>query len=257
MLDRIRTWRRRRIVDRHAPPATLWAEVLDSLPLMTGLSAPARDQLRELATLFMHKVQVVPAEGVMLSERDRWCLAAQACLPILNLGLDWYETCATLVVYPGSFVARHHYRDEAGVEHEDVSPLSGEAWDSGPVVLSWEDAHGAGELDGYNVVIHEFTHKLDMLNGAANGHPPLHADMPGRDWTRAFTTAFEDFTNRVEQDEAPDVLDIYAAESPAEFFAVASESFFELPHRLRALYPAVYQQLSLFYRQTPADRLPS
>jgi len=255
LLDRLRAWRRQRIIQRLGPHQRLWLEVLDGLPLLRGMSASQQQGLRELATLFLHQVQVVEAAEVNLSERDVWSLAAQACLPILELGLDWYRACATVVIYPGDFVARHRYSDEAGVEHEEEVALSGEAWDAGPVVLSLDDVRGAGALDGFNVVIHEFTHKLDMLNGDANGHPPLHADMPLADWTRAFSEAFSDFTDHIAAGKHPDGLDPYAAESPAEFFAVASESFFEVPAAFRRLYPDVYRQLSLFYRQQPAERL--
>lgn len=255
MLDRLLDWRRRRILERHGPSQALWLDVTDGLPLLHGLGPSQQQALRELATLFLRKVQVVEVADVSLGERDVWALAAQACLPILELGLDWYEACATVVVYPGNFVARHSYRDESGLEHEDIAPLSGEAWDKGPVVLSLEDVRDARALDGFNVVIHEFSHKLDMLNGDANGHPPLHAQMRRTDWTRAFTDAFSDFSGRVLIGEEPDGLDPYAAESPAEFFAVASESFFETPARLHRLYPEVYRQLALFYRQQPIERL--
>lgn len=255
MLHRFRAWRRQRIIQRRGPSQALWLHVLNALPVLNGLSGSQQQALRGLATLFLHKVQLVEVADVRLSEQDVWSLAAQACLPIMELDLDWYQACATVVIYPGDFVARHRYRDEAGVEHEDEVALSGEAWDAGPVVLSLDDVRGAAALDGFNVVIHEFTHKLDMLNGDANGHPPLHADMALVDWTRAFTEAFRDFTGRVAAGDRPDGLDPYAAESPAEFFAVASESFFEVPVKLRRLYPDVYGQLALFYRQQPAERL--
>ncbi|MCK8515461.1 zinc-dependent peptidase [Methylonatrum kenyense] len=255
LLDRLRAWRRQRIIERRAPSQALWLEVVGSLPVLRGLEPPQQQALRDLSTLLLHKVQLVEVADVRLGERDVWSLAAQACLPILELGLDWYEACATIVVYPGNFVARHRYRDEVGLEHEDVVPLSGEAWDSGPIVLSLDDVRDAGAADGFNVVIHEFAHKLDMLNGDANGHPPLHGNMRLADWTSAFTDAYADFTARVLAGEHPDGLDTYAAESPAEFFSVASESFFEIPGRLRRLYPEVYRQLALFYRQRPDERL--
>ena len=121
------------------------------------------------------------------------------------------------------------------------------------MILSWEDAAAAEQDAGYNVVIHEFAHKLDMLNGDANGFPPLHADMSREAWSDAFSRAYADFCSRVDADEAT-TLDSYAAEDPAEFFAVMSEAFFQAPQVVRTDYPAVYEQLALFYRQDPAQR---
>ena len=160
--------------------------------------------------------------------------------------------------------------DEAGVIHLTNDPMAGEAWLGGPVILSYEDvalaADEALRVAGYNVVIHEFAHKLDMRNGEPNGFPPLHAEMSVAAWKRAFTSGYEDFCRRVEtaerlperrMEEALDELPIdpYAAESPSEFFAVGSEAFFETPELLAAAYPAIYEQLRLFYRQDPLARL--
>ena len=122
------------------------------------------------------------------------------------------------------------------------------------MILSWEDAASVGADAGYNVVIHEFAHKLDMLNGDANGFPPLHADMSREVWSEVFTRAYADFCKRVDGDETT-VLDPYAAENPAEFFAVMSEAFFQTPLVVKSHYPAVYRQLASFYRQDPALRL--
>lgn len=133
--------------------------------------------------------------------------------------------------------------------------MTGESWLAGPVVLSWADAEMRGDEHGYNVVIHEFAHKLDMLNGEANGFPPLHAGMDRGAWSRDFSAAYEDCRARLERGE-PARIDPYAAESPAEFFAVLSEVFFEIPDAVLAEYPGVYRQLAAFYRQDPAARLP-
>ena len=116
-------------------------------------------------------------------------------------------------------------------------------------MLSWEDVAASGRLEGYNVVIHEMAHKLDMLNGDANGFPPLHADMDSATWYRVFSEAFEDLDARVEAGEETEI-DEYAAEEPGEFFAVTSEYFFEAPDVLGECYPKVYAELRAFYRQT-------
>ena len=142
--------------------------------------------------------------------------------------------------------------DEYGVVHESHEPHAGEAWLQGPVILSWAEVAQMRD-DGVNVVIHEFAHKLDMLNGDANGYPPLHSDMDRNRWSGIFSAAYDDFCDRVDR-EQPTAIDPYAAESPGEFFAVVSEAFFELPETVRESYPEVYKQLVAFYRQDPYAR---
>jgi Mlc titration factor MtfA (ptsG expression regulator) len=172
---------------------------------------------------------------------------------ILNPDLDWYKSWTEVIVYPGEFIARHEEVDEAGVVHVVEKTMSGESWGHGTVVLSWQDVRAAGQADGYNVVIHEFAHQIDMLNGDANGFPPLHADMSRDEWAGAFSRAYEHFRRRVENwEDTP--IDDYAAESPGEFFAVISEVFIETPAVVLHEYPEVYAQLVRFYRQDPAGR---
>jgi hypothetical protein len=154
-----------------------------------------------------------------------------------------------VVVYPGDFRVRRREVDEAGVTHEWEDDLAGEAFPGGPVVLSWD---AAAHETGMNVVIHEFTHKLDMLNGEADGLPPLHAGMDRGAWASAFEHAYEGFCDALERGRDT-WLDPYAAEHPSEFFAVVSEAFFTEPAETRRRYPDVYDQLRLFYRQDPAS----
>ena len=148
---------------------------------------------------------------------------------------------------PAEFVPRHQYVDESGVVHQGDQSYAGEAWLQGPVILSWADIAASEYPDGVNVVIHEFAHKLDMLNGQANGFPPLHRGMSREAWSQIFSSAYEDFCARVDHDEDT-VIDPYASESPGEFFAVLSEVFFELPEVVQDEYPQVYEQLAQFYR---------
>jgi Mlc titration factor MtfA (ptsG expression regulator) len=180
-------------------------------------------------------------------------IAAQACLLVLNLDLELYDEWVEVIVYPDEFVADHEYMSEDGVMHRVRAPLSGEAWEHGPVILSWRDAAAADGGDGYNVVLHEFAHKIDMHNGAANGFPPLHADMKRSAWTHAFESAYADMRQRLDRGEHT-LIDPYAAEDPAEFFAVLSENFFETPEAVQTNYPEVYRQLAAFYRQDPLTR---
>lgn len=223
------------------------------LPSLLGLSSAESVCLRELAVLFMHEKSFSGAGGLEVSEHMRLSIALQACLPILNLGLAWYRGWVSIIVYAHDFAPMHAYVDDAGVVHTDRSALSGEAWLSGPVVLAWPNIEQDAS-DGYNLVIHEFAHKLDMQNGVANGMPPLHRSMDVAAWTRGFSRAFDDFRSRVEADAAAIPIDPYAAEAPEEFFAVMSEVFFESPAVIAEHYPAVYQQLRDFYRQDPLAR---
>jgi Mlc titration factor MtfA (ptsG expression regulator) len=250
----LREWRRRRTLRKYQIVDSVWHSAWDALPLLHRLDSDERRRLRELALLFLHEKNIEPAGDLALDDTMRVTLALQACLPILNLGLDWYDGWHAVILYPGEFIPHIEWTDEAGVVHEDDEIRSGEAWLHGPVVLSWEDVCQSGRGDGYNVVIHELAHKLDALDGAANGMPPLHSDMSASRWTQAFTMAFEDLTGRVARGEEP-YVDPYAAEAPEEFLAVMSEYFFELPQELRAHYPDVYQELQAFYKQDPSNEL--
>ncbi len=249
----LKNWRRRYILRHTGLPDEAWRAAVSGLPVLCGLSEQELERLRELSILFLNEKQVVAAGGFSLDDETRIRIAAQACLPILNLGLEGYEGWVSVIVYPGEFVPEHEYLDEAGVMHVARDATLGESWEGGPVVLSGADAVRGGGCDGVNVVIHEFAHKLDMLNGTMNGFPPLHPDMPAERWAQAFTGAYADFCARAEMDQDM-ALDPYGAESPAEFFAVMSEAFFEIPHTLQREYPDVYGQLSAFYRQDPAAR---
>ena len=246
-------WRHERILRRSALDAGLWTAVVERYPFTRALSGEERKRLRDLVILFLHEKSIAGAGGLVIRDEMRIGIAAQACMLILNLDLDCYHGWVEVIVYPDEFVAEYEFADEDGVVHHVQEPMSGESWLAGPVILSWADAEMRGK-SGYNVVIHEFAHKLDMLNGDANGSPPLRAGMDREGWSRVFTAAFEDFRGRVGRGDVT-AIDPYASESPAEFFAVLSEAFFETPGALRAEYAAVYDQLSAFYQQDPAARL--
>ncbi len=239
---------------RAAIAQPLWDRVTADLFILKGLTDAERQRLRRLTTRFLYHKKFDPVQDLELGPERRLFIAVQACLPILNLGLRWYRGWTTMIVYPGDFVPRREEVDEAGVVHLHADPLSGEAWRRGPVVLSWSGVAVSGRRDGYNVIIHELAHKLDMRNGDANGHPPLPRHIPTREWRSAFVAAFDDMNQRLDAGEEP-AIDPYAANSPAECFAVFSEYFFEQPQLLFAEYPRVYGQLAAFYRQAPLQRL--
>ncbi|RRQ22880.1 M90 family metallopeptidase [Thiohalobacter thiocyanaticus] len=257
MLSRWKNWRRRRVLLRHAIAEPLWQQTMAELPALRGLNRDERARLRELATLFLHQKDFYGANELEVSDTMALCIAAQACLLILNLDLDLYRDWSTIILYPDTFVAPREETDEAGVVHSSRHELTGESWEAGPVIVSWADAApgAAPHGPGTNVIIHEFAHKLDMQTGSANGLPRLHRDMDVQAWSSAFSTAFEQLIERVEQGRETRI-DPYAAQDPAEFFAVTSEYFFETPRVLREDYPEVYSQFCRYYRQDPAARTP-
>lgn len=265
LLDRLRPAAHVRIDD------ALWRSTLDSLPFLGRLDEAQRQRLRELAQQFLADKEFAAAGELQLTAAMQVSIAAQACLPVLNLGLGAYRGWTSIVVYPDEFLVPRQVTDEDGVVHEYVDQIAGEAWDGGPLLLSWADAQ-MGKPD-YNVVIHEFTHKLDMANGDADGLPPfdrrLHPRLSAGRWREALDDAFERLSAELELIEAeipPDVdpespaadayyarlpLDAYAATDPGEFFAVSSEAFFVSPARLRDAFPAWYGLLAEFFLQDP------
>ena len=234
-------------------PEELWQQTLASLPFLKRLSADEKSRLKQLCEAFLAEKEFSSAGGLELTDAICVSIAVQGCLPILNLGLSCYRGWVGIVVYPGEFVVPRVMEDEFGVVHEFDDIASGEAWEGGPVLISWDDAQMAGS--GYNVVIHEFAHKLDMLNGDADGLPPLPPGLTPQLWEETLLAAYDDFCQRVddaEQRGEETRLDPYAAENPAEFFAVMSETFFEMPELLKEEYPELYALFCRFYRKDPA-----
>lgn len=232
-----------------------WSATL-ALPVFEGLSQEEAAHLQALAQQLLADKTFTGVAGHQVDAVTATRIAAFAVLPVLNLGYELYKGWNEIVVYPAEFVPEREIVDDFGVVHRVRQPLSGEAWEGGPLVLSWDDVLHSGGGQGYNVVIHEFAHKLDMKNGAVDGLPILHSGLKVEDWAAVFSAAYDDFCRRVDGGEEPEI-DPYASESPAEFFAVLSEYFFEMPDVLHADYPAVYERLQRFYKQDPLKRLES
>lgn len=247
-----RRWRRVAAV-----PDALWADTLNTLPFLHGLSGDERAQLRLLCAHFLAEKEFVGANGLQLTDAMALSIAAQACRPLLHMHgpdgravqhapdrLDWYDDFVGIVVQPGAVLARREVRDHVGVVHHYTEALAGEAMDGGPLMLSWEDVASAGERAaiGHNVVIHEFVHKMDMRELSPGDHPqgaPVLPDgflgMADRrtaalHWRKTMSEAYAGFREAVSLAERfggePPWLDDYAAKDAAEFFAVTCEAYF-------------------------------
>ena len=256
MFDWFRRRRRERVLRDAAIPQELWDEARAALPFLAPFDADELARLRALAVLFLDDKAIVGARGHVVTPVQRVVIAIEACVLVLNLDLAWFDDFENIIVYPDEFTPGWEYEDEAGVVHTQEGPLAGEAMPRGPVILSWPDVAASADWDvaGMNLVIHEFAHKMDMRSGEANGCPPLPPDIPQKLWVAKLGAAYEHFSARVRLGRHTHI-DPYAAEHPAEFFAVLAEVFFADPWCLRREYRGVYELYVRFFRQDPAARL--
>jgi Mlc titration factor MtfA (ptsG expression regulator) len=246
-------WREARTLERRSIPDDLWRLTLARFPFIARRSNDDLDSLRRLATLFLARKEFSGAHGLRVDDAMAVAIAAQACLPVLKLGLEAYNGFVGIVVHSDVVVAAREVIDEDGIVHEYEEELSGEAMQNGPVMLSWRDVAEAGASAdwGYNVVIHEFVHVLDMANGEADGVPPLPDRAAVDRWVTLIDAEFDLFCDRVDSGQAS-LLDPYGAEGVEEFFAVTSEVFFVAPLDLHAEHPKLYRLFADYYRQDPA-----
>ena len=257
----MRAWLKRRrdarTLANRAIPDALWHLTLARFPFLAQRSTQDVTRLREMSTLFLAEKEFSGAHGLQVDDDMAVAIAAQACLPVLELGIAWYDGFVGIVVHADGAVAQREHTDDDGVVHQYEEELSGEAMHGGPVMLSWVDVDEAGESAelGYNVVIHEFAHVLDMRDGPADGVPPL-PDRAARDaWLEVLSGEFDGFCERVDA-EQDTLLDPYGAQAPEEFFAVAAEAFFVAPLGLQAEHPRMYALLQGFFQQDPAAHAP-
>jgi len=248
-----RTHRELAAIGRKPIPDMLWRRTLKRFPFLPRAGHPDEVALRRLCSLFLDRKEFTGARGLRVTDDMAIAIAAQACLPVLRLGLDAYDGFVGIVVHPGQAVARREHVDDDGIVHEYDEVLAGEAVHGGPIMLSWRDvrASGASADLGYNVVIHEFAHVLDMADGIADGVPPLPPTIPRAEWLSTLADEYAGFCRRVDAG-ATTALDPYGAQSPDEFFAVASEAFFVAAPALRGEHPALYALLARYYRMDPA-----
>jgi Mlc titration factor MtfA (ptsG expression regulator) len=255
-LDRWRARRVQRLLDNRAIPDTLWLDTLRDVPFLKQRPLPDLLRLRELATLFLAEKEFSTAGGLVLTDAMAVAVAAQACLPVLHLpgGLSLYDGFVGIVLHPQEVLVQRQWSDEAGVVHSGEEVLAGEAMEGGPVMLSWQDVQMAGAAeragDGYNVVIHEFVHVLDMRHGGVDGMPALPERAMQDRWRHVMAQALAQHTAEVDA-EQPTWLDPYAAQGPEEFFPVTAEAFFVAPDGLQAEFPEVYALLREYFGQDP------
>jgi len=237
-----------------AIPEALWQHTLARYPFLARLPGAEQQALRALTGRFLQRKEFTGAHALAVTDEMAVAIAAQACVPVLHLGLGWYDDFTGIVVHPGAMLARRNSTDSAGVVHQYKEALLGEAMQGGPVTLSWEDvaASGASAAHGRNVVIHEFIHKIDMRDGAADGCPPLPSRAARAHWQAAMQPAYDDFREQVTMAErfgaAPPWLDAYGASAPAEFFAVACEAYFVNRERFTEDFPALTALFDEFFK---------
>jgi MtfA peptidase len=245
---------------RAAPeiPQALWLQVLERYPFIRQRPAEELEAVRAMAAAFLAAKQFHGAEGFAITDEVALAIAVQAVLPVLHLGLHWYDDFVGIVVHRGEVLARRTIQDEAGVVHHYNEELAGEAMDGGPVMLNWHDIDSAGDTaqQGYNVVIHEFAHKIDMRDGAPDGCPPLPSREARTDWLAVMQGQYEAFREQVIIAErfggtAP-WLDPYGAEAIDEFFAVACEAYFVNPGRFAQELPALVPLFDRFFKPDQA-----
>lgn len=244
---------RRRARVRSRPFPAEWRAILrHRVPYFRRLPAELQRQLEGHIQVFVDEKEFVGCAGQQIDDEVRVTIAAQACLVLLNRRPRYFPSLRQVLVYPGPFVVERLRHEPSGVLQETRNALSGESWVHGQVILSWEDAvAGAADAhDGRNVVIHEFAHQLDQEKGFANGAPLLPGRSRYESWSTVLLAEFQQLQSAIVAQE-PTLLSSYGATNPAEFFAVASEVFFEQPELMAAVHPALYSELSRFYRVDP------
>lgn len=253
MFPLFKKWRRRRLASMPFP--SNWLGILArNFPLYARLPEHDQQELQKHIRVFLFEKSFEGCGGLEITEEIKVTIAAQACLLLLHRETDYYPGVSSILVYPTTYAAPVVEDTDGGIVTEGKEARAGEAWQHGVVVLSWEDVHfGAADIrDGKNIVLHEFAHQLDMEDNAADGAPILPRRSMYVAWARVLSAEYE----RLRSDAAEGrttVMDKYGASNPAEFFAVATECFFERPEKLNESHPELYQQLKEFYQQDPLD----
>ena len=238
---------------RRLPFNKQWRKVIQQrMPYFRQMPADLQLQLKQHIQVFVSEKNFVGCNGIEITDEIKITIAAQACLLLLNRKTDYYPKLKTILVYPSAFLKEQTQKSADGVQYTRKVALSGESWDFGKIVLSWQDSVYGAQLpnDGHNVVIHEFAHQLDQENGRANGAPILGKGQTYQSWSDVFSKQFEILRKQAATGEAS-IFDYYGATEPAEFFAVVSEVFFEKSEQFYQQHPALYRQLTDYYKVDP------
>jgi Mlc titration factor MtfA (ptsG expression regulator) len=243
-------WRRHRMLQQPFKPEWL-AIVRDALPFFPRMSADEQQQLLDLVRLFLAGKTFHGCNGQIVDDTVRVVIAAQACLLLLNRSTQLFPSCRHILVYPDAFVREGEFEGDDGVVSSHSEELLGESWGEGKVILSWDDVlYGLEDFgDGENVVLHEFAHQLDAESGSQDGAPVLKRNDPA-EWKAVMTAAFDVLNESADMEEET-LMDPYGATDPAEFFAVATETFFECADEMALDHPALFSELKKYYCVDP------
>lgn len=245
--------RRRRQAALEAPFPEAWVRILEkNLPPYPKLTDSLQEQLHKDIQVFLADKSFEGCGGQEINDEVRVTIAAQACMLLLNRKARVYPKLRSILVYPDTYVAGE--KGVFGAQYDESSVRLGESWHSGAVVLSWDDVkRGARNFkDGHNVTMHEFAHQLDQEDGASDGTPVLGRRSAYTEWAKVFSREYKDLQRKTEQGRR-DVMDSYGATNEAEFFAVATEAFFEKPKALKKKHPELYEELRTFYQVEPLE----
>jgi Mlc titration factor MtfA (ptsG expression regulator) len=252
-----RSWRvakHRKQVIKHPFPSS-WRTILKQrMPYFRSLPTDLQLQLKDLIQVFIDEKEFIGCDGIVIDDEMRVTIAAQACLLLLNRKTDFYPKLKQILVYPSVFIVKGHEQHSGGVVGDKQRLLSGESWENGKVVLSWQTTQddAADPKDGSNVVIHEFAHQLDQEDGNANGAPILSSLHDYSSWSEVLTREFSQLQSQAEQN-TPSIFSYYGATNPAEFFAVITEVFFERPQDFYHAHRELYTELSHFFKLDPIN----
>ena len=246
-------WKLRRALK--APFPEEWVALLErNIGVYPSLPMPLRLQLRQLIKRFLHEKTFTGAGGLEITDEIRVTIAAQACMLVLNRNSAVYPRLRYIIVYPSAFVARHEGIDEAGVVDSKSRDLLGESWDIGKVILAWDSVQSGARnfVDGHNVVLHEFAHQLDSEDGSTDGAPLLAGESSYRSWAQTLSPEFDELQSDARRGRRS-IIGHYGATNPAEFFAVATETFFEKPRQMAKHHTELFEILVSYYRLDPRE----
>ncbi len=242
-------WQRWRL-QRVAIDTAAWQTLCNDHALLRRLPLNLQTQLHVKASAILARKSILAADHYVINDAQRLTIAALAALPIVQLPLSFYDPFYSFIVYPDEFLIPREEEDEYGIVHSGLDVVSGEAWQQGPVIVSWADIAASFDDPTYNVVVHECVHQLDLSDGEINGVPSLrHTTISAKEWQTTMQHAWQHFCEHC--DDADFAFDDYGSDSPEEFFAVCSEYFFGDPARLQQHYTDVYALLSRFYQLSP------